>query len=136
MIQYTYIRTEISKTTNTKCTYVLGGAKPPIQYLICSSRPSNSHNIIDDLINITYMFSYDHQSSIRATTRMQFTSTTGGTNRHTVHSIMTAKALTVIVGQSSTDTMNHMAEHMAKHFAAVKTTAWGGQTWIPCPCTG
>ena len=62
MIQDTYIRTGISKTTNKKCTYVLGGAKPPIQYLICSSRPSNSHNSIDDLINITYVFRYDQKS--------------------------------------------------------------------------
>ena len=42
--------------------YVLGEAKPPIQYVICSSRPSNSHNLIDDLINVTYVFCYDSQA--------------------------------------------------------------------------
>ena len=42
-------------------TYIIGEEKPPIQYVICISRPSNSHNLIDDLINITYMYCYDQQ---------------------------------------------------------------------------
>ena len=59
---------------------------------------------------------------------MQFISTTGGMNHDTIHSIMTAKALAVIFRKPSTDTMNHMAEQMTKMVAAVKTSAWGGQT--------
>ena len=49
-------------------------------------------------------------------------------NHDTIHSIMTAKALAVIFRKPSTDTMNHMAEQMTKMVAAVKTSAWGGQT--------
>ena len=58
---------------------------------------------------------------------MQFTSKTSGTNRNIVHSIMMENALSVIVWQTSTNTMNHMAEKMEKMVAAVKTTAWGGK---------
>ena len=57
---------------------------------------------------------------------MQFTSTTGRTNRDTVLSIMAAKALDVIIGKPSTETMDCMTYHMTKMVTAVKTTAWGG----------
>ena len=77
---------------------------------------------MDSLINVTYVFRYDQQSSIRATTRMEFASTTGGTKCDTVQSIMTVKALDIIIGQTSTDTMNQMKEKMAKMVAAIKMT--------------
>ena len=62
---------------------------------------------------------------------MQFSSLKFWGNRNTVHSIMTAKVLDVIVRQPSTYTMNHMTDQMEKLVSAVKKTAWGGQTWIP-----
>ena len=131
-IQDTYIHTRIIKTTNTECTCVLGEAKPPIQYVICSSRLSNSHNVIDNLINVTYMFCYAQQFSIIETTRMKFTSTIGGTKRNTVNSIMTSNALDVIVWQPSTDTTNHMTEHMEKWSLTSKQQR-GGSNMDPLP---
>ena len=46
--------------------YVLWEAKPPMWYVICSSRTSNIHKLIDDLIRVTYLFLYYHQSPIRS----------------------------------------------------------------------
>ena len=37
-----------------------------MQYVTFSSRPSNIHNLIDGLINVTSVFCYDHQSSMRS----------------------------------------------------------------------
>ena len=68
---------------------------------------------------------------------MQFISTTGEMNYDTVQSTTTAKAIDVIVGQPSMDTMYHMTEQMAKMVAAIKTSAGGGgQKWLPHPRTG
>ena len=39
----------------------LGEAKPPIQHLIFSSRPSNIHRLFDDNINLTYVFLHAQQ---------------------------------------------------------------------------
>ena len=47
--------------------------------------------------------------------------------RETVHAIMAAKPLDVIVGQPTTQTMNLMTEQMAKMTAAIRTTAYGGK---------
>ena len=58
---------KITRYKYTKmCMHILGEAKPPMLYVICSSRPSNSHNLIGNLINLTYVFCYARQSSIRS----------------------------------------------------------------------
>ena len=58
---------------------------------------------------------------------MQFTSTTGETNRNTIHNIMTANPLVVISGQSSTDTMNNMTDQMEKWSPPSKHQHGGGK---------
>ena len=54
---------------------------------------------------------------------MKFTSTTVGTNRKTIHSNKTAKAITVIVRKPYMDTMNHTIYQMSKMVATVKIKA-------------
>jgi hypothetical protein len=57
---------------------------------------------------------------------VNYTSATGSSVHQTVHLIMVAKPLDIIVGQPTTDTMYKMVEQMAQMVAPVKTTAWGG----------
>ena len=65
--------------------------------------------------------------TIRIRGRMNLSSVTSGLSTwETVHIVMAAKPLYVIVGQPTTQFMNHMTEQMAKIVAAVETTAGGG----------
>jgi hypothetical protein len=55
---------------------------------------------------------------------MDYSSAGGSSVNATVNLIMAAKPLNTIVGQSTTESMDRMMEHMAQIVAPVKTTAW------------
>jgi hypothetical protein len=57
---------------------------------------------------------------------MNYSSATGLSVHQMVAFIMSAKLLDVIVGQSTTKSMDRMMEQMAQMVAPVKTTALGG----------
>ncbi len=53
------------------------------------------------------------------------------TNKATVYkavrAIVTPLPLDKVIGQSTTSTINHLRQQIAKIAAAVKTTSWGGR---------
>jgi hypothetical protein len=57
---------------------------------------------------------------------MNYSSASGSPVHQTVSLLMSTKPLDVIVGQSTTKTINRMMEQMAQMVAPVKTTAWDG----------
>ncbi len=58
---------------------------------------------------------------------MTYTLAVGSSVHQTVSLIMSAKPLDVIVGQSTTKSMNKTMEQMAQMVAPIKMTAWGGR---------
>jgi hypothetical protein len=67
---------------------------------------------------------------------MNYTLVAGSSIHQRVSLIMSAKPLDVIVGQPTTKSMNKMTEQMAQMVAPVKTTAWGGSTWLAHTSSG
>ncbi len=57
---------------------------------------------------------------------MNYSSATGSSVHQTVTLIMLAKLINIIVGQTTTKSMDGMTEQVAQMVAPVKTTAWGG----------
>jgi hypothetical protein len=57
---------------------------------------------------------------------MNFSLAMGLSVHQTVALKMSTKPLNIIVGQSTTDSMDRMTEQMAQMVAPDKTTAWGG----------
>jgi hypothetical protein len=58
---------------------------------------------------------------------MNYTLAKSSSVHQMVSLIMVAKPLNVIIGQTTTETMNKMVEQTAQMVAPVKTTAWGGR---------
>jgi hypothetical protein len=57
---------------------------------------------------------------------MNYSSATGSSVHQTVALIMSAKLINIIIGQTTTKSMDRMTEQVAQIVAPVKTTPWGG----------